>query len=302
MPAYELFSSHRAAGQDGDGADAGRAVHPPLPGRAGAGRRAGRDSRSATSKSAVSRRFVAMTETALAELLAADLSGLDLVALMIDGVHFAEHLLRGRAGHRHRRHQAPAGAGRGLDGEHHRWSPTCWSGCASAAWTSPARSWSSSTAPRRCAAVRRGVRPPGDRSLPAAQDPQRRRPAAATTSRPASAADARRLPRRLRAGGRGRSWWRWPRNSTSTHPGAAASLREGLAETLTVLRLGVPPTLARTLRSTNTIESMISISRDHAAQRQALAGRADGAALVRRRHGSRRFCRPARRPRVPGAR
>ena len=45
---------------------------------------------SATSKSAVSRKFVAMTETALAELLAADLSGLDLVALMIDGVHFAE--------------------------------------------------------------------------------------------------------------------------------------------------------------------------------------------------------------------
>ena len=44
----------------------------------------------ATSKSTVSRRFVAMTETALAGLLAADLSGLDLVALMIDGVHFAE--------------------------------------------------------------------------------------------------------------------------------------------------------------------------------------------------------------------
>jgi hypothetical protein len=45
-----------------------------------------------TSKSAVSRRFVAMTETALAELLAADLSGLDLVALLIDGVHFGDHL------------------------------------------------------------------------------------------------------------------------------------------------------------------------------------------------------------------
>ncbi len=49
-----------------------------------------------------------------------------------------------------------------------------------------------------------------------------------------------------------------------THPGAAASLREGMAETLTVLRLDVPPTLARTLRSTNAVESMISISRDHA--------------------------------------
>jgi putative transposase len=50
-----------------------------------------------------------------------------------------------------------------------------------------------------------------------------------------------------------------------THPGAAASLREGLAETLTVLRLGVPPTLARTLRSTNAIESMISICRARSA-------------------------------------
>lgn len=43
-----------------------------------------------------------------------------------------------------------------------------------------------------------------------------------------------------------------------THPGAAASLREGLDEALTTLRLGVAPTLARTLRSTNCIESMIS--------------------------------------------
>ena len=49
-----------------------------------------------------------------------------------------------------------------------------------------------------------------------------------------------------------------------SHPGAAGSLREGLAETLMIGRLGVPPTLARTLRSTNSIESMISICRDHA--------------------------------------
>ena len=44
------------------------------------------------SKSAVSRRFVAATESALAELMSADLSGLDLVAIMVDGVHFAQHL------------------------------------------------------------------------------------------------------------------------------------------------------------------------------------------------------------------
>jgi putative transposase len=49
-----------------------------------------------------------------------------------------------------------------------------------------------------------------------------------------------------------------------THPGAATSLREGMDETLTVLRLGIPPTLARTLRSTDEIESMISICRTQA--------------------------------------
>ena len=48
-----------------------------------------------------------------------------------------------------------------------------------------------------------------------------------------------------------------------SHPGAAGSLREGLAETFTVARLRVPPTLARTLRSTNAVESMIEICRDH---------------------------------------
>ena len=39
-------------------------------------------------------------------------------------------------------------------------------------------------------------------------------------------------------------------------------MREGLDETLTVLALDVPPTLARTLRSTNAIESMIGICRE----------------------------------------
>jgi putative transposase len=49
-----------------------------------------------------------------------------------------------------------------------------------------------------------------------------------------------------------------------THPAAAASVREGMHETLTVLRMDVAPTLARTLRSTNVIESMISVCREHA--------------------------------------
>src|SRR5918911_974846 len=46
-----------------------------------------------------------------------------------------------------------------------------------------------------------------------------------------------------------------------SHPGAAASLREGLEETLTVTRLGVRGRLKRTLASTNPCESMIDTVR-----------------------------------------
>ena len=46
-----------------------------------------------------------------------------------------------------------------------------------------------------------------------------------------------------------------------THPGAAGSLREGMEETLTVIRLGIRGKLRRTLESTNACESMIEIVR-----------------------------------------
>jgi putative transposase len=46
-----------------------------------------------------------------------------------------------------------------------------------------------------------------------------------------------------------------------THPGAAASLREGLEETLTVIRLGIKGKLKRTLESTNPCESMLDCVR-----------------------------------------
>lgn len=45
------------------------------------------------------------------------------------------------------------------------------------------------------------------------------------------------------------------------YPGAAGSLREGLEETLTITRLHIPPSLTKTLFSTNPIESMNSIGR-----------------------------------------
>jgi len=45
------------------------------------------------------------------------------------------------------------------------------------------------------------------------------------------------------------------------HPGEAASLREGMEETLTVTRLGITGKLKLTLQSTNPIKSMISTVR-----------------------------------------
>ena len=45
------------------------------------------------------------------------------------------------------------------------------------------------------------------------------------------------------------------------HPGAANSLREGLAEMFTVARLGIDGRLAKTLVTSNPVESMISIAR-----------------------------------------
>ena len=60
----------------------------------------------------------------------------------------------------------------------------------------------------------------------------------------------------------------------SDYPGAAASLREGLDETLTVMRLDLPESLVRVLSSTNLIENLFSRVR----------GLATGQALARRHH------------------
>jgi transposase-like protein len=48
---------------------------------------------------------------------------------------------------------------------------------------------------------------------------------------------------------------------TTGHPDAAASLREGLEETLTVLKLELPSTLRRFFATTNCIENLIATLR-----------------------------------------
>jgi putative transposase len=52
------------------------------------------------------------------------------------------------------------------------------------------------------------------------------------------------------------------RRLENQHPGAAASLLEGLEETLTVMRLGLPENLERMLSSTNLIEKLFGRVRE----------------------------------------
>jgi putative transposase len=219
---------------------------------------------SATSKSAVSRKFVAMTETALAELLAADLSGLDLVALMVDGVHFGESVCVVALGIDAEGVKHPLALvegstenatvvtdllvglrDRGLDVTR----PVLVGIDGAKALRKAVFDVFDHPVIQRCQLHK--IRNVQDRL------PQRLRGPVGTKMRAAYHADsALEAEAALSA---------LARELDKTHPGAAASLREGLVETLTVLRLGVPPTLARTLRSTNAIESMISICRTHSA-------------------------------------
>ncbi len=214
------------------------------------------------SKSAISRRFVAATETALADMLAADLSELDLVALMIDGVHFADHL-------------CVVALGIGIDGTKH---PL---GLAEGDTenTTVVRDLLAdlrdrglnTTRPVLCVldgakALAAGINAVFDNpvihrcQLHKIRNVEAKLPDALASSVAKKMRAAYHNPDALAAEA---ILENLARQLAKNHPGAAGSLREGLAETLTVTRLGVPPTLARTLRSTNAVESMIEICRDH---------------------------------------
>ena len=262
VASYELFSRTEVLGRMAmERMLAGLSTRRYPAGLEPVGQRVERAARS-TSKSAVSRRFVAATETALVELLAAPLHELDLVALMIDGVHFGEHL-------------CVVALGIGIDGVKH---PL---GLAEGSTENTAVVTDLLTGLRD-----RGLdttRPifvgiDGGKALRAAVVRVFDHPVIARCQLHKIRNVADKLPDRLAATVTKRMRQAYHADSAllaeaqlealakeleRTHPGAAGSLREGLAETLTVLRLGMSPTLARTLRSTNCIESTISIARTH---------------------------------------
>jgi len=216
-----------------------------------------------TSKSAVSRRFVAATETALGELMGADLSGLELVALMVDGVHFADHLCVVAlgidiAGTKHPLALAEGSSenttlvrellvglrDRGLDN------------------TRPVLAVLDGSK-----ALAAGVREVFDRPVIARCQLHKIRTCGTGCPRSCAAWWKARCARPTvpAASSKPRpSCSRWPARWTRPAPVPPPACAKGWMKTLTVLRLGVPPTLARTLRSTNAVESMIGICRNHA--------------------------------------
>jgi putative transposase len=295
LPSYDLFSSTEILGQ--------LALEKMLAGLSS--RRYGRglepagtavqDAAAATSKSAVSRRFVAATETALAGLMTRRLDDLDLVAFMVDGVHFGEHT-------------CVVALGIGIDGTKHPLGVE-------------------EGATENAAVVTDLITGLRDRGLDTSKPVLAVLDGAKALSRAVKDVFGQplihrcqehkirnvkdKLPEKLKAVTERRMRQAYHAESAlkaeglltalaaeldKTHPGAAASLREGMAETLTILRLGVPPALARTLRSTNTIESMIGICREHSknvkrwrdgtmALRWCAAGMAEAARQFRRVNG-----------------
>ena len=216
--------------------------------------------RRSTSKSSVSRDFVAKTKENLIELMSRRLEDVRLAALMLDGIE-----LKGRC--------CVVALGIDTDGVKH-----------------PARAVGrlDRERDRREGAAHQPRRPgPGSRAGRAVRDRRRQgtqegdqrsaRAGARPEVYPSQGAQRARPPRRTRPSGRqapaaagvGRDdhdralaqLQPLAGELEHSHPGAAASLREGLDETLTVTRLGVKGALKRTLQSTNPCESMIETVR-----------------------------------------
>jgi len=209
-----------------------------------------------TSKSAVSRRFVALTTEKLAEWMSKPLGALDIWTVFIDGIHFGEHIVL---------------CALGIDATGAKHVLGLWEGateneiaCKAMLENLVSRGLTSNRARLFVIDGSKGLRAAvrsvfGKRTLVQRCQVHKVRNvighlpddrhadvrAAMREAYKCSKIDtAKRLLNNL------------ARSLQKKHPSAAASLREGLDETLTVIGLGVSASLTRSLSTTNAIENM----------------------------------------------
>jgi transposase-like protein len=213
-------------------------------------------------KSAVSQRFVIGTARKLSGLLQRRCEGLELIAVMIDGVRFADHVVLAAVGidingKKHvlgLREGATENAAsckalladlveRGLPTE--RTLLFVIDG-AKALHRAVVDIFGERALIQRCRQHKK-------RNVSEALPERMRAPVLSTMSQAYATRDAKRARRLLE---------NLARRLERDYPGAAASLREGLEETLTVMRLDLPETLERVLSSTNLIENLFGRVRE----------------------------------------
>jgi putative transposase len=214
------------------------------------------------SKSAVSERFVVGTQKKLAELMGRRLSGLKLLAVMIDGVHFADHVVLvaigiDLLGSKHvlgliegaTENAAACKAlladliERGLPAE--RMLLFVIDG-AKALHKAITDTFGARALIQRCRQHKK-------RNVTDALPERMRAQVNSAMSQAYASGDVKRARQLLE---------NLARSLERNHPSAAASLREGLDETLTVMRLDLPERLERVLSSTNLIENLFSRVRE----------------------------------------
>ena len=210
----------------------------------------------ATSKSSVSRRYVALSAQQLTQELSISIAELDLPVVMIDGIHLADSVILVALGIDAKGHKHVLGLREGST-ESTRVVKALLSDLIERGLDADrARLWVIDGGK----ALRRGITECfGAMALVQRCQEHKRRNV------------LEHLPEAMRAGvGRAmRDAWdsnnaalahkrlqRLAGSLEAAHPGAAASLREGLAETLTVQRLDIQGALYRTLRTTNPIENL----------------------------------------------
>jgi len=211
-----------------------------------------------TSKSAVSRRFVALTQAQLDDMMEADLTGIDLAVLMIDGIVFSDHVVL-------------VALGIDVDGKKHVLGMH-----EGATENGPA-----------CTALLTNLRDRGmrtDRSILVVIDGGKalRKAVGDVFGKKALVQRCQvhkcrnvveHLPDAMQANTKRvirqayktkeidrarRQLENLARALEKDHPSAAASVREGLEETLTIKKFALPDALVRTLSTTNPIENLNS--------------------------------------------